>query len=91
MCKHKPLLETRAVSQALSDKYSSQLLALKEEFIRFADLNAIEYQFNLLSSLFVCAIETANDELQLVELYASLYSEKSCMKEVCVVCINLHL
>ena len=35
---HFPLLKTRAVTQALSDKYSSELMALKEEFIRrFAD------------------------------------------------------
>ena len=48
---HLPLLITRAVTQALSDKYSSQLMAIKEEFIRFADFKAIEGQFDFLSSL----------------------------------------
>ena len=44
---HFPLLKTRAVTQALSGKYSSQLMALKEEFIRrFADFKAIEGQFD---------------------------------------------
>ena len=70
---HFPLLKTRAVTQALSDKYSSQLMAPKEEFIRrFADFKAIEDQFNLLSSPFACDIETANEELQmeLIDLQA---------------------
>ena len=70
---HFPLLKTRAVTQALSDKYSSQLIALKEEFIRgFADFKAIEGQFDLLSSPFVCDIETAAEELQmeLIDLQA---------------------
>ena len=44
---HFPLLKTRAVTQALSGKYSSQLMDLKEEFIRrFADFKAIEGQFD---------------------------------------------
>ena len=60
-----PLLKTRAVIQALSDKYSSQLMALKEEFIRFADFKAIEGQFNLLSSPYACDIEIATEELQM--------------------------
>lgn len=70
---HFPLLKTRAVTQALSDKYSSQLMALKEEFIRrFADFKAIEGQFDLLSSPFACDIETATEELQveLIDLQA---------------------
>ena len=58
------LLKTRAVTQALSGKYSSQLMALKEEFIRkFADFKVIEGQFDLLSSPFACDIETATEEL----------------------------
>lgn len=70
---HFPLLKTRAVTQALSDKYCSQLMALKEEFIRrFADFKAIEGQFDLLSSPFTCDIETATEELQmeLIDLQA---------------------
>ena len=55
---HFPLLIIRAVTQALSGKYSSQLMALKEEFIRFADFKAIVGQFDLLSSPFSCDIET---------------------------------
>ena len=63
---HFPLLKTRAVTQALSDKYSSQLMALKEEFIRgFADFKAIEGELDLLSSPFACDIETATEELQM--------------------------
>lgn len=63
---HFPLLKTRAVTKVLSDKYSSQLMALKEEFIRrFADFKAIEGQFDLLSSPFVCDIETITEELQM--------------------------
>ncbi|XP_068219244.1 general transcription factor II-I repeat domain-containing protein 2A-like [Palaemon carinicauda] len=43
---HFPLLKTRTVTQALSDKYSYQLTALRDEFIRrFADFKAIEGQF----------------------------------------------
>ena len=48
-------------------------MALKEEFIRrFADFKAIEGQFNLLSSPFVCDIETTTEELQmeLIDLQA---------------------
>ena len=70
---HFPLLKTQAVTQALSDKYSSQLMALKEEFIRrFADFKAIEGQFDFLSSPFACDIETATEELQmeLIDLQA---------------------
>ena len=70
---HFPLLKTRVVTQALSGKYSSQLMALKEEFIRrFADFKAIEGQFDLLSSPFACDIETATEELQmeLIDLQA---------------------
>ena len=49
---HFPLLKTRAVTQGLSGKYSSQLMALKKEFFkRFADIKEIEGQFDLLSSL----------------------------------------
>ncbi|XP_068233576.1 general transcription factor II-I repeat domain-containing protein 2-like [Palaemon carinicauda] len=65
---HFPLLKTRTVTQALSDKYSYQLTALRDEFIRrFADFKAIEGQFDLLSSPFACDVETAAEELQ-VEL-----------------------
>ena len=61
-----PLFKTQAVTQALSGKYSSQLMALKEEFIRrFSDFKAIEGQFNLLSSPFACDIETATEKLQM--------------------------
>ena len=70
---HFPLLKTRAVTQALSGKYSSQLMALKEKFIRrFADFKAIEEQFDLLCSTFACDIETATEELQmeLIDLQA---------------------
>ena len=70
---HFPLLKTRAVTQALSDSYSSQLMALKEEFLRsFADFKAIGGQFDLLSSPFACDIETAKEELQmeLIDLQA---------------------
>ena len=70
---HLPLLKTRAVTQALSDKYSSQLMTLKEEFIRrFADFRVIEGQFDLLSPPFACDIETASEELQmeLIDLQA---------------------
>ena len=104
----------RAITQALSEKYSSQLKALKEEFIRFADFKAIEGQFDLLSSSFTGDIETATEERQmelidfqadnslkrmfeskpLVEFSALRKvskSEKYCKKDVCVVCINLHL
>ena len=117
-CVHFPLLKTLAVTLALSGKYSSQLMALKEEFIRrFAYFKALEGHFDLLSSPFACNIETATEELQmelidlqvnislkrmfeskpLVEFYSSLHSEKfqnlkkNCKKDVCVVCINLHL
>ncbi|XP_068233533.1 general transcription factor II-I repeat domain-containing protein 2-like [Palaemon carinicauda] len=58
---------------ALSDKYSYQLTALRDEFIRrFADFKAIEGQFNLLSSPFACDVETAAEELQveLIDLQA---------------------
>ena len=115
---HFSLLKTQAVTQALSDKYSSQLMALKEEFIRrFAVFKAIEGEFDLLSSPFACDFETATEELQmeLIDLQADnslkrmfeskptgrvLFisalrkvskSEKICKKDVCVVCINLHL
>ncbi|XP_038660110.1 general transcription factor II-I repeat domain-containing protein 2A-like [Scyliorhinus canicula] len=70
---HFPLLKTRAVTEALAHKYSSQLMALKEEFTRrFADFKAIEGQFGLLSSPFACDIETATEELQmeLIDLQA---------------------
>ena len=115
---HFPLLKMRAVTKALSGKYSSQLMALKEEFIRrFADFMAIEGQFDLHGSPFACDIETATEELQmeLIDLQTDnslkrmfeskplvrvLFisalrkvskSEKNCKKDVCVVCINLHL
>ncbi|XP_068246864.1 general transcription factor II-I repeat domain-containing protein 2-like [Palaemon carinicauda] len=62
---HFPLLKTRTVTQALSDKYSYQLTALRDEFIRrFADFKAIEGQFDLLSSPYACDVETAAEELQ---------------------------
>ncbi|XP_076056619.1 general transcription factor II-I repeat domain-containing protein 2-like [Oratosquilla oratoria] len=70
---HFPLLKTQAVTQTLSDKYSSQLMALKEEFNRrFAGFKAIEGHFDLLSSPFACDIETASEELQmeLIDLQA---------------------
>ena len=66
-------VEIRAVTQALSYKYSSQLMALKEEFIRrFADFKASVGQFDLLSSPFSSDIETATEELQmeLIDLQA---------------------
>ena len=66
---HFPLLKTRALTQALSGKYSSQLMALYVEFIRrFPDFKAIEGQFNLLSSPFACDIETATEELQMEQI-----------------------
>ncbi|XP_068203025.1 general transcription factor II-I repeat domain-containing protein 2-like [Palaemon carinicauda] len=70
---HFPLLKTRTVTQALSDKYSYQLTDLRDEFIRrFADFKAIEGQFDLLSSPFACDVETAAEELQveLIDLQA---------------------
>ncbi|XP_068223147.1 general transcription factor II-I repeat domain-containing protein 2A-like [Palaemon carinicauda] len=70
---HFPLLKTRTVTQALSDKYSYQLTALRDEFIRrFADFKAIEGQFDLLSSPSACDVETAAEELQveLIDLQA---------------------
>ncbi|XP_068213843.1 general transcription factor II-I repeat domain-containing protein 2-like [Palaemon carinicauda] len=70
---HFPLLKTRTVTQALSDKYSYQLTAIRDEFIRrFADFKAIEGQFDLLSSPFACDVETAAEELQveLIDLQA---------------------
>ncbi|XP_068250678.1 general transcription factor II-I repeat domain-containing protein 2-like [Palaemon carinicauda] len=70
---HFPLLKTRTVTQALSDKYSYQLTALRDEFIRrFADFKAIEGQFDLLGSPFACNVETAAEELQveLIDLQA---------------------
>ena len=61
---HFPLLKSRAVQQ--SDKYSSQLMGLKEEFVRrFADFKAIEGQFDLLSSPFACDLDTASEKLQM--------------------------
>lgn len=63
---HFPHLKTQAIAQALSEKYSFQLMALRKEFIRrFADFKAIEEQFNLLSSPFACDTETVTEELQL--------------------------
>ena len=63
---HFPLLKTRAVTQASSGKYSPQLMALKEGFIRrFADFKAIEGEFDFLSSPCACDIETATEELQM--------------------------
>ena len=62
---HFSLLKTRADTQALSDKYSSQLMAL-EFIIRFTDFKAIEGQFDLLSSPFASDIETATEELHMV-------------------------
>ena len=77
---HFPLLKTRAVTQALSDKYSSQLMALKEEFIRrFAVFKAIEGEFDLLSSPFAYDIETVTEELQM-ELI-DLQTDNSLIKE----------
>ena len=75
---HFPLLKTQAVTQALSDKHSFQLMALKEEFIRFADFKAIEGQFDLLSSPFACDIETATEELkmELIDLQADHSSKR---------------
>ena len=67
---HFPLLKRRAMTQALSDKYSSQLMALKEEFIRrFANFKAIEGVFDFLSSSFTCDIETATEERQMELIY----------------------
>lgn len=63
---HFPHLKTQAIAQALSEKYSFQLMALRKEFIRrFADFKAIEKQFDLLSSPFACDTETVTEELQL--------------------------
>ena len=75
------LLKTRAVTQALSDKYQFPVDALKEEFIRFADFKVIEGQFDLLSSPFACDIETATEELQmeLIDLQAD-NSLRGCLK-----------
>ena len=70
---HFPHLKTQTVTQASSDKYSFQLLALQQEFIRrFADFKAMEGQFDLLSSPFTCDIETTTEELQmeLIDLHA---------------------
>ena len=54
------------MTQALSDKYSSQLMALKAKFIRrFANFKAIEGVLDLLSTSFTCDIETATEELQM--------------------------
>lgn len=59
-------MKTQAIAQALSEKYSFQLMALRKEFIRrFADFKAIEKQFDLLSSPFACDTETVTEELQL--------------------------
>ena len=63
---HFPHLKTQAVAQASSEKYSTQLIALHQEFVRrFADFKAMEGQFDLLSSPFACDIETASEELQM--------------------------
>ncbi|XP_068246823.1 general transcription factor II-I repeat domain-containing protein 2-like [Palaemon carinicauda] len=73
---HFPLLKTRTVTQALSDKYSYHLTALRDEFIRrFADFKAIEGQFDLLSSPFACDVETVAEELQSFVEFAYIKEE----------------
>ena len=63
---HFPHLKTQAVAQASSEKYSTQLIALHQEFVRrFADFKAMEGQFDLLSSPFACDIEIAPEHLQM--------------------------
>ncbi|XP_029640154.1 general transcription factor II-I repeat domain-containing protein 2A-like [Octopus sinensis] len=62
---HFPLLKTQSVTQESSDKYSSQLMGLQKEFIRFADFKAVEGLFDLLNSPLACDIETTTEELQI--------------------------
>ena len=57
----------------LQKKYSGLITGLREEFARrFADFNAMEHEFNLLNSPFLCDVETVANELQveLIDLQA---------------------
>ena len=74
-------MEIQTVTQTLSDKYSIQLMALQQEFIKqFADFKEMEEQFDLLTSPFSCDIETTTEELQ-IELI-DLQSDNSLKKRL---------
>ena len=62
-------LKTQNITSALSDKYSCQLMDLKQEFNRkFADFKTMEGQFDLLCSPFSCNIETTAEEILKLQL-----------------------
>ena len=70
---HFPPLKSQSVNATSAKKYIGVIAGQREEFAkRFADFNAVEHDFDLLKSPFLCDVGTVANELQveLIDLQA---------------------